>query len=97
MAPRVNSFVYEKSPTHTSTSRSLKETSRGNTHPSSKSYNEVSCLNHCKQHLAEEGISERASNLILSSRREGTNSNYRSSWNRCATWCDKQKVDGFIG
>ena len=32
--------------------------------------------------MANEGISERASNIILSSRREGTNSNYCSSWNK---------------
>ena len=45
--------------------------------------------------MAKEGISERASNLILSSRREGANSNYCSSWNKWASWCDKQKVDPF--
>ena len=33
--------------------------------------------------------------LILSSRGEGTNSNYCSSWNKWASWCDKQKVDPF--
>ena len=47
------------------------------------------------QHLAKEGISERASNLIFSLRREGTNSNYCSSWNELSGWCDKQKVDPF--
>ena len=45
--------------------------------------------------MAKERISERASNLILLSRREGTNSNYCSSWNKWASWCDKQKVDPF--
>ena len=95
VASRVNSFVNEKAPNLTSTSKSLKEPSRRNTHPFSKSNNEVSYLDYYRQHLAKEGISERASNLIFSSRREGTNSNYCSSWNKWASWCDKQKVDPF--
>ena len=60
MVPRVDSFVNEKFPTLTSTSKSLKEPSRRKTHPSSKSNNEVSCLDYYRQHLAKEGISERA-------------------------------------
>ena len=95
LVPRVSSFVNEKSPALASTSKSLKEPSKGNTHPSSKSNNEVSCLDYYRQHLAKEGISERASNLILSSRREGANSNYFSSWNKRASWCDKKKVGPF--
>ena len=74
MAHGNNSFVNKKSPT--SESRSFKEPSRGKTHLSSKSNNEVSCLDYYKQHLAKEGISERVSNLILSSRIECTNCNY---------------------
>ena len=46
MVPRVNSFVIEKSPTLTSTSKSLKETSRRSAPSSSKSNNEVSCLDY---------------------------------------------------
>ena len=95
MVSRVNSFVNEKSPTLTSTSKFLKEPSRRNTQPSLKSNNEVSCLDYYRQHLAKEGILERASKLILSSVREGTNSNYCSSWNKSASWCDKQKVVPF--
>ena len=91
----LNLFVNEKSPSITSTTKSLKEPSRRNTHLFSKLNNEVSCLIYYRQHLAKEGISERASNLILSSRREGTNSNYCLSWNKRASWCDKQKVDPF--
>ena len=65
MVPRANSFVNEKSPTLTSTSKFLKEPSRRNTHFSSKSNNKVSCLDYYRQQLAEEEISERASNLIF--------------------------------
>ena len=82
MVPSVNSFFNEKSPALTSTFKSLKEPSRGNTHPSSKSNNEVSCLDYYRQHLAKKGITEGASNLVFSSRREGTTSNYFSSWNK---------------
>ena len=95
IVPRVASFVNEKSPTLTSTSKSLKEPSKRNTHPSSKSNNVVSRLDYYRQHLARKGISERASNLILSSRTEDTNSNYCSSWNKWASWCDKQNIDPF--
>ena len=93
MVHRNNAFVNKKSPTPTSESKSFKEPSMGKTHPSSKSNNEVSCLDYYRQHLAKEGISERVSNLILSSRIECTNSNYCSSWNKLANWCKKQKVD----
>ena len=55
----------------------------------------VSRLDYYRQHLARKGISERASNLILSSRTEDTNSNYCSSWNKWASWCDKQNIDPF--
>ena len=74
MVPSVNSFFNEKSPALTSTFKSLKEPSRGNT--------QVSCLDYYRQHLAKKGITEGASNLVFSSRREGTTSNYFSSWNK---------------
>ena len=43
--------------------------------------------------LAEEGISKRASDLIVSSRREGTLSTYSSAWNKWVSWCVEQNVD----
>ena len=43
--------------------------------------------------LAEEGISERASDFIVSSRREGTLSTYSSTWNKWVSWCVEQNVD----
>ena len=93
--PRVNLFINEKSSTLTSTSKSLKEPSRGNTQSSPKSYNEFRCVDYYRQHLNKEGISERASDLILSSRREGTTSNYCSSWNKWVSWCYKRNDDPF--
>ena len=43
--------------------------------------------------LALEGISERASDLTVSSRREGTLSTYSSAWNKRVSWCVEQNVD----
>ena len=46
-----------------------------------------------RKRLVEEGISERDSDLIVSSRKEGTLSAYSSAWNKWVSWCIKQNVD----
>ena len=43
--------------------------------------------------MAEEGISERASYLIVSSRREGNLSTYSSAWDKWVSWCVEQNID----
>ena len=43
--------------------------------------------------LAGEGKSKRASDLIVSSRREDTLSTHSSAWNKWVSWCVKQNVD----
>jgi len=46
--------------------------------------------------LLSQGISERTSNLITASsasRRQGTNANYSSAWNKWSSWYDKKQVD----
>ena len=50
----------------------------------------MGCL---RKRLAEEGISEKASDIIVSSRREGTLSTYSLDWNKCVSWCIEQDVD----
>ena len=50
----------------------------------------MGCL---RKRFAEEVISERASDLIISSRREGILSTYSPSWNNWASWCVEQNVD----
>ena len=50
----------------------------------------MGCL---RKRLAEEGISERASDLIVSSRREDVLSNYSSAWNKWVSWCTEQNFD----
>ena len=46
-----------------------------------------------RKRLTEEGISERASDLIVSSRKEDTLSTYSSAWNKWVSWCVEQNVD----
>ena len=46
-----------------------------------------------RKRLVKEGISERDSDLIVSSRKEGTLSTYSSAWNKWVSWCIKQNVD----
>ena len=43
--------------------------------------------------LSSEGISERASNLISSTRKDGTRSNYESAWRKFDSWCSGKQVD----
>ena len=43
--------------------------------------------------LLQRVISERVSDLTISSRREGILSTYSSSWNNWASWCVEQNVD----
>ena len=50
----------------------------------------MGCL---RKRLAEEGISESASDLIVLSRREGTLSSYSLAWNKWFSWCVEQNVD----
>ena len=59
----------------------------------SKSDNAISSVVCLRKRLAEEGISERASDLIVSSRSEGTLSTYSSTWNKWVSWCVEQNVD----
>ena len=70
---------------------------RGSSKPTASSYpksnNAISSVACLKKHLAEEGISERASNLNVSSRREGTLSTYSSAWNKWVSWCVEQNID----
>ena len=95
MEPRVTSLVYEKSHTLTYITKFLNEPLSRNTPTSSKSNNAMGSLDYYMQLLAKERSSELSSKLIFSSRRNGTNSVYSSSWNKWASWCEKQKIDSF--
>lgn len=45
-----------------------------------------------KQHRAE-GVSEKASSLIISGWSKGTNATYQSAWKKWCCWCTKQCID----
>ena len=45
--------------------------------------------------LQKEGVSRKASNLIIKSRRSSSNSNYKSAWGKWDNWCAERKIDPF--
>ena len=45
--------------------------------------------------LLTEGISARATELIIKASKGGTSSNYESSWGKWVCWCSEQQVDPF--
>ena len=55
----------------------------------------ISGLDGFRQRLLAARISERASKLISSTRRQGSLSNYNSSWSKWASWCGERKIDPF--
>ena len=55
----------------------------------------ISCLDGFRQRLLAAGISERIFRLISSTRRQGSLSNYNSSWSKWTSWCGERKIDPF--
>ena len=55
----------------------------------------TSGLDSVRKNLQAKGVSEKASSLILSSRRDGTTSHYESAWRKWSGWCSQRKVHPF--
>ena len=55
----------------------------------------ISRLDGSRKMLLATGISERASKLISSTRRQGSLSNCNSFWSKWATWCGERKINSF--
>ena len=55
----------------------------------------TSGVDHIREKLLKKGVSETASQLITSTRRKSSESNYNSSWRMWDSWCDKQQFDAF--
>ena len=93
LVPRTLTSFSEK-PNHFATKGRL---TKGSSKPIASSYpksnNATSSMGCFRKRLAEEGLSERASDLMVSSRREGTLPNYSSAWNKWVSWCAEQNVD----
>ena len=58
-----------------------------------KSNNATSSVGCLRKRLGEKRILEKASDLIVSSRREGILSAYSLTWNKWVSWCVEQKID----
>ena len=52
-------------------------------------------MDHIRERLLKKGVSETAAQIITSTRRKSSESNYNSSWRMWGSWCDKQHVDAF--
>ena len=61
----------------------------------SKLNSRVSGLAGLRDTLSAEGISSRASELIINARREGTRLNYESAWKKWFRWCSRKQVNPF--
>ena len=59
----------------------------------SKLNSRVSGLAGLRDTLSAEGISSRASELIINARREGTRLNYESAWKKWFLWCSRKQVN----
>ena len=70
---------------------------KGSSKPPASSYpksnNAISSVGCLRKRLTEQGKSERTSDLIVSSRREGTPSTYPSAGNKWVSCCFEQNVD----
>ena len=61
----------------------------------SKLNSRVSGLAGLRDTLSAEGISSRASELIINARKEGTSLNYESVWKKWFLWCSRKQVTPF--
>ena len=93
MVPRILKSFSEKSNDFAIEGRLIKGSSR----PAASSYpklnNAISSVACLRKRLAEEGISERASDFIVSSKKEDTLSTYSSAWIKWVSWCVEQNID----
>ena len=55
----------------------------------------ISCVDYYRRKLCHTDISQQASSLISSSRRESPLSNYPSSWKKWSRWCTRQEIYPF--
>ena len=95
VVPKTSAVVNETPLAHTSKQKSSKKPIQSTTSFGSKQNVTSRCLDGYRSRLAQEGVSERATNLIASSRRDSSNSSYSSAWNKWASWCDRRQISPF--
>ena len=93
MVPIIHTSLREKSNHFAIKGRLTKGSSKLTASFYPKSNNAISSLGCLRKRLAEERLSERALDLIVSSIREGTLSTYSSAWNKWVSWCVEKNVD----
>ena len=93
LVPRTLTSFSEKSNHFAIKGRLTKWSSKPTASSYPKLKNAISSVGCLRKRLAEEGITQRASDLIVLSRREDTLSIYSSTWNKWVSWCVEQNVD----
>ena len=78
-----------------SAKRFVNESIRSCSFPSDKPIPSTSGVDGFREHLASEGISKQAAELISGCRRAGTISSYESAWHNWSSWCSKRTTDPF--
>ena len=73
------------------------ETSRNqkNTPPVSSKKLQAGCMAHFRESLKKKGFSQKVSDILLSSWRRKTASQYESAWKAWNSWCSKREIDLF--
>ena len=72
-----------------------KKSQRGKSPTDKKQLSYISGLENFRDKLVESGISNAAASLITNSRRESTETNYKSSWGKWSSWCFSKQIDPF--
>lgn len=86
-------FVCRKSSIATPGTRSLDKPSGEESFSSFKQHSKVSGMENLRQNMANEGVSERASKLIIAAKRSSSISNYESAWRKWVGWCNQRQID----
>ena len=76
--------------------RDLLKNPKGEIHPlvQNKTF-KVSGTASLRARSQKEGVTRKASNLIIKSKRSRSNSNHESAWGKRAGWCAERKIDRF--
>ena len=65
------------------------------THPVSSKKLQTGCMAHFRETLTKKGFSQKVSDILLSSWRKKTASQYESAWKAWNNWCSEWKINPF--
>ena len=94
LVPPSTRNVYSSS-TASSKEHKLKKPARGSSSSNCKQKITTSGVDHIRERLLKKGVPEVAVQLITSTRRKSSASNYNSSWRMWGSWWDKQQIHLF--